>query len=266
MARTRAGFLTLYVRGLRTHGPAVVFEAGMGDASASWNEVASAIPGAQVVRYDRAGLGQSARVTARRTASQIASELHDALVDARIRPPYILVSHSAGAWYAVVFAAQHPNEVMGLLLVDPTPPDFFREIASLQNKQERREFKSSMAAYEAQASPGRRAEWAARDESAAEAKAAILPKNIAFVVMSAAANQPGRNPAILKYWREQHQRMAAGMPRGRLVVADTGSLCSVGAAPNRHSRDLANAQPVNKVSPGGVSLTRQRLTTYARHQ
>ena len=222
VARTRTGLLTLYLRGSRTHGPAVVLEAGLGDSSDSWSKVASAITGAQVVRYDRAGLGRSARVTEPRIASQIASELHDALVDAHIQPPYVLVSHSAGAWYVVVFAAQHPREVSGLLLVDPTPPDFFSEISSLQTQQERREFNSSMATYEAQASPGRRAEWMARNKAASEAKAAVLRNDVAFVVISAAASQPGRSGAIREYWRQQHERMAAGMPKGRLVVANAG--------------------------------------------
>jgi len=122
----------------------------------------------------------------------------------------------------MVFAAQHPHEVEGLLLVDPTPPKFFSEISSLQNEQESREFASSVARYMAAASPGRRAEWTTRDTAAGQAEAAVLQKQMPLVIITAAAPQPGRNAAILRYWHDQHERMARGTARGRVVVANAG--------------------------------------------
>jgi len=225
LAQTHAGMLRLYVSGTRGSGqPTVILEAGLGDPSQAWRKVAAAVAGStQVVRYDRAGLGASpAAATMPRTAKEIASELHDALVSAGIDPPYVLVSHSAGAWYVVVFTAQHPSEVKALVLLDPTPPNFFNEVTSLQNEQERAEFASSIAKYEADASPARRAEWQSRSLAAKQAEAVTLPKHLPLVVITAAAPQPGRNPAILRYWRDQHARMAQATSNGRLVVANTG--------------------------------------------
>jgi len=177
LARTREGSLCFYISGSRrTSTPAVVLEAGLGDSSASWRNVAASIAGTtQVVRYDRAGLGCSPANNTPRTATEIAAELHDALSSAQVVPPYVLVSHSAGAWYVSVFAAEYPGEVKGLVLVDPTPPRFFSEISALQNERERSEFASSMAEYEAAATPGRRAEWANRDAAAVETESAKLP-------------------------------------------------------------------------------------------
>ena len=214
----------MYISGTRDGSmPAVVFEAGLGDSSASWRKVADSIAKTtQVVRYDRAGLGCSQANITSRTATEIASELHDALSNAQVAPPYVLVSHSAGAWYVLVFAAEYPAEVKGLVLVDPTPPRFFSEVSSLQNEQERSEFASSMAKYEAAALPGRRAEWENRDKAAAQADKAKLTKQMPLIIITAAALQPGRNPAILKYWRDQHERMARTTNRGRVVVAATG--------------------------------------------
>src|SRR5213075_589528 len=119
LAPTHTGMLRLYVSGSR----------GLGEPSETWRKVTTAAAAStEVVRYDRAGLGASpAGEAVPRTAAEIASELHDALVSASINPPYVLVSHSAGAWYVIVFAAQHLNEVKALVLIDPTPPNFFSE-------------------------------------------------------------------------------------------------------------------------------------------
>jgi len=224
LARTHSGFLQLYVSGSRSKGePAVIFEAGLGDPSETWRAVATEMAtSTQIIRYDRAGLGRSPAAAALPSAMEIASQLHDALVSVHIEPPYVLVSHSAGAWYALVFAGQHPDEVKGLVLVDPTPPNFFNEIASLQNDLERREFTSSMARYETNASPARRAEWQSRDEAARQAEEAALPKGMPVVIITAAAPQPGRSPAITRYWRDQHERMTRTTSNGRLVVANSG--------------------------------------------
>src|SRR5262249_4842645 len=50
----------------------------------------------------------------------IATELQAALQNVNALPPYILVGHSVGGPYVRVFAGMYPNEVAGLVLVDPT--------------------------------------------------------------------------------------------------------------------------------------------------
>src|SRR6267142_2110479 len=59
-----------------------------------------------------------------RTAERIANELHSALRSAGLRPPYVLVSHSAGGAYIRVFAHLYPKEVAGLVFVDPPYEEF----------------------------------------------------------------------------------------------------------------------------------------------
>jgi pimeloyl-ACP methyl ester carboxylesterase len=220
----RSGSLCLYVSGSRkAQAPTVIFEAGLGDSSESWRNVSSSIATiTQVIRYDRAGLGCSPLSAAPRTATQIASELRAALQSAKIAPPYLLVSHSAGAWYVMAFAAEHPNEVAGLLLVDPTPPKFFSEISSLQDEQERRDFASAISKYEAAALPGRRAEWASRDQAAVQAETAVMKAQMPLVIITAVGPQAGHNAAIRKYWHRQHERMAGATVRGRVVIANAG--------------------------------------------
>lgn len=105
-------------------GPAVVLESGLGDTSAVWRDVQPQVAAyTRVCSYDRAGLGYSESGPAPRDSKRIAEELHAILEGACEKGPYVLVGHSAGALHARVFAAQFPNEVAGLVLVDPSADD-----------------------------------------------------------------------------------------------------------------------------------------------
>jgi pimeloyl-ACP methyl ester carboxylesterase len=80
-------------------GPAVVFEAGLGNDLSTWDLVAEPIAKfARVVRYERPGLGKSLPMLSHDpvTAGQVAGNLRKLLNAAKIRPPYILVGHSLG--------------------------------------------------------------------------------------------------------------------------------------------------------------------------
>jgi pimeloyl-ACP methyl ester carboxylesterase len=198
--------------------PAVIFEAGLGDTSDTWGGVAARIAqDTLVVRYDRAGLGASPATTAARTSSRIAAELHASLRSRGIRPPYVLVAHSAGAWHALVYTARYSDDVAAVVLVDPTPPTFFRDVPSLQSPSERDEFARQTAQYASKASPGRLAEWAARDAAAREAAVAPFPRRTPLVVLSANATQEGRNAKIRAYWLTEHSKLAALSDFGRVV-------------------------------------------------
>ena len=213
--------LKLFTEGNGVH--VVVFESGLGDPAEPWKSVAHAVArSARVVRYDRAGLGQSPSSRRPRSASQIASELHIALRSAHLDPPYVFVSHSAGAWYALTFAARYAGEIQALVLVDPTPTDFFERVASMQNEAERRDFAAQQDRYVAVASPGRKAEWSDRHLAAVEAECALKSIKVPIVIITAVGRQPGRNPAIENYWREAQANLARRSPNGKIVLANCG--------------------------------------------
>ncbi len=67
----------------------------------------------------RGGLGWSGRCRTARTPSNIAMELHEMLSRAGLNPPYILVGHSFGGLVMRRFALQYPEEVAGMVLIDP---------------------------------------------------------------------------------------------------------------------------------------------------
>jgi len=89
----------------------------------SWTDLAQHLSRSfHIVRYDRAGLGWSDIGPMPRTAEQIAQELHVLLERAAIPPPYVLVGHSFGGLTMPVFAKRFPEEVAGVVLVDPVAP------------------------------------------------------------------------------------------------------------------------------------------------
>ncbi|HEY7361815.1 MAG TPA: alpha/beta fold hydrolase [Streptosporangiaceae bacterium] len=106
--------------------PVVILEQGGGGNSLAWfllqPEVARA---AAVCAYDRAGMGWSEPGPAPRDGRQIAAELQRLLHNAGLAGPYVLVGHSFGGLYVRAFAAEFPQEVAGLVLLDATHPDIW---------------------------------------------------------------------------------------------------------------------------------------------
>jgi pimeloyl-ACP methyl ester carboxylesterase len=106
------------------HGDAtVLLIAGWGAAGdETWSAVHPTLAEeARVCTYDRPGTGTSDAPSADQTFETEAADLR-ALLEAAGEPgPYVLVGHSFGGAEAVTFAADFPDEVTGLVLVDASP-------------------------------------------------------------------------------------------------------------------------------------------------
>lgn len=100
--------------------PTVILEAGLFADSSAWRLVQPAISRrTRVCSYDRAGLGFSDPAGAPRDAEAIVHDLHTLLRRAAIAPPYVLVGWSSGGLYTRLFQYRFPEEVAGLVEVDP---------------------------------------------------------------------------------------------------------------------------------------------------
>ncbi|MEZ4663972.1 MAG: alpha/beta hydrolase [Caldilineaceae bacterium] len=102
--------------------PTVILQAGGANESLWWVRVQSQLADhVRVCAYDRAGLGWSEAAATPRDPITLVGELHDLLAVADIQPPYVMAGHSFGAILTRVYAAQYPDEVAGLALVDGMP-------------------------------------------------------------------------------------------------------------------------------------------------
>ncbi len=104
--------------------PTVVLESGLGEGSGAWGLIQPLVTRfTRVCSYDRAGLGETAAGPVPRTSRTIVTQLRALLASEGIGPPYVLVGHSIGGLHALLFAREHPGEVVGMVLVDASHPD-----------------------------------------------------------------------------------------------------------------------------------------------
>jgi len=121
--------LHLYCQG--SGSPTVILVAGFGGFSLDWSLVQPEV--AQTTRvcaYDLAGFGWSERGPNAPTMENIVAELHTLLTEGGIEGPYVLVGHSVGGPYVRAYAFRHPEEVVGLVLVDDSGEDQAERIAA----------------------------------------------------------------------------------------------------------------------------------------
>lgn len=116
--------------------PTVVLDSGLPGTVLSWKFVQSEVARfARVCSYDRAGLGWSDTGPMPRTSRQIVEELRALLRHAGIAPRYVMVGHSFGSFTARLYAGLYPEEVAGIVLVDPIHPNEWLHMPAGQRRQ-----------------------------------------------------------------------------------------------------------------------------------
>jgi pimeloyl-ACP methyl ester carboxylesterase len=118
------GGYKLYMACYGSGSPTVVLDSGLGFYSTQWDKVYPDVSSqTRVCVYDRASLGRSDLVSAKRTGMSMAEDMHALLAKAGISAPYILVGHSAGGFHVRLFHSKWPSEVAGIVLVESSHPD-----------------------------------------------------------------------------------------------------------------------------------------------
>jgi pimeloyl-ACP methyl ester carboxylesterase len=227
--------------------PTVVFESGLGTVGTTeWTEVLPLLPATlRFVRYDRPGYGSSEADGEAPTPKHIGTVLHEALAAAGITPPYVLVGHSLGGTRIRMFAGLFPNDVVGLVFVDPTP-DFTRRLDDLHDvfqplglgQKEKDEMRAAPQSPPPPPSPARAEATMSRamaDQDFREIRALAPLRDIPLVVLAGTsdAEWPTSLPVSfdmhrwVRQWLEVRnaslRRFASSVPRGTFVETTRSS-------------------------------------------
>ncbi len=73
-------------------------------------------------------MGFSDPAASARDAAAVVTDLHTLLQRAEIDPPYVLVGHSIAGLYEPLYADRYPNDVAGMVLIDPVYPNELRDL------------------------------------------------------------------------------------------------------------------------------------------
>ncbi|MBD3237034.1 MAG: alpha/beta fold hydrolase [Candidatus Eisenbacteria bacterium] len=219
--------------------PPIIVDVGVGSSGEQWaalrRELAEV---SRICTYDRAGYGESEAGPFPRDAGTVADELHALLRGAALPPPYLLVGHSLGGLHVQVYAARHPDEVAGLVLLDPPPLGWLRGesyprlremLARMTNEwqaQADRLAQSSDSAGQAQSRFLRTIASEHREmtgRSAAQVAAIETFGDIPLTVIASGVPNPlfGQiAEAYQRYWIEQSRKIATRSVRGEFILAE----------------------------------------------
>jgi pimeloyl-ACP methyl ester carboxylesterase len=204
----------ILIRGQGT--PTVVFEHfGVAPVEA-WNVVQPRVSEfTRTFTYDHAGYWGSDPGPTPRDARAIAADLHATLQRANIPPPYILVGQSFGGPLIRVFAHTYPNDVAGLVFVDPTQEEFIAWLRKHHPHLNRIDPKDLAAGNE----------WGCGDISLAQACAATPLPAVPLTLITAMDDRhvPTQFKSFLPIWLDCHRQWLRQFPRaGHIVLTNSG--------------------------------------------
>jgi pimeloyl-ACP methyl ester carboxylesterase len=115
---------SMHVRQMGSGNPAVVLEAGIAASSLNWSILQPQLAEfAATYSYDRPGFGWSAPSARECTLQEMSDDLHAVVTALKVTTPYVLMGHSFGALILSVYAQRFPEELAGIILVDPLTPE-----------------------------------------------------------------------------------------------------------------------------------------------
>lgn len=196
--------------------PTIVMIAGLGDGMATFQDVAPELATtATVILYDRAGYGGSDATAGARDAAAVERELSALLEQSGVSGPYVLVGHSLGGLYAEYFAAQHPDQVLGVVLEETRPADFTRRCEGAGISP------CTLPASMAWTLPeGGRAELAALPLTVSEVERIRTAHGTPTLVLSRPT--PANPSAFDVLWSTAQRDLTARYPGARQLVAEGG--------------------------------------------
>jgi alpha/beta hydrolase family protein len=214
------GGRSLFLECVGAGSPTVVMETGQGGDHTQWYKIVPAIRGTnRTCTYDRANIGASDKAPTPRTSADVVADLHRLLAAAGIAPPYVLVGHSLGGISMRLFASTYPHEIVGLVLVDPTPTTILADACGTLDAAGCQAIRSEFTP-----APGDGVDLVG---SAAEVDDAGPLPGVPLVVLAADDHGLGAIDAAARErfeaeWKARQQELAASVVGGRLEEVSSG--------------------------------------------
>ena len=218
-----AGALRIHVSESGT-GPTVVFESGMGEEIATWNDVRPEITKfAHTIAYERPGLGSSQATSSPRTVTQMAEDLHTILHAANAPSPYILVGHSLGGAIVQVFAHRYPAEVAGVVLVDPEDVRLLNKLHAQMSPQDWEARRKALDQAIPNLSPAQQAELHTVERGQDEVTPALPLPHVPLTVLTGTLKNPSfpGNPLEQDLKLAMHNDLVAATPGAKHILVPT---------------------------------------------
>lgn len=195
----------------------IVLEPGGGADGSSWASVPDSLAsrtGATIVVYDRAGLGGSELGPTGLTPEDEVRDLRQALDELGLSAPTLIVAHSYGGMLAFLHAGLYPDQVVGLVLVDPMNAVFANETGDF--------LRSTVPDIDEPESDHERVIVRMRRTfSDLIARVAELEPRLEIPIVLLTAGEPWWGPEeIDRAWRWSHEVIASRSPDRELVVAE----------------------------------------------
>jgi pimeloyl-ACP methyl ester carboxylesterase len=200
------GGLSLHIHCVGEGGPTVVMDAGLGNDGSVWRDVQRLVaPSVRTCAYDRAGRGYSRGPAPQpHTNRDMARELYQLLKRAGLDAPYVLVGHSMGGVNVRLLQVEHPEQIVGMVLVDSTvDPERSRLLVP---EDELRKFREALPTI------GEGIDYATFVAGAAEMRASSLSLGTMPLVILTRSSELGQpwasaeqSAAMLRIWQEQQR-------------------------------------------------------------
>jgi len=261
--------------------PAVVIDAGISDQLDKLRPLQEVLAQVtQVMTYNRAGYGQSEPGPMPRHGGREAVELKALLEKAPVPGPYVLIGHSLGALNMQVFASKYPDDVAGMVLLDPPPLSFIlgREYKDLRVMAEQMTAewqaigdstaKSTDAQEQARSSFFRMIASEHREmfgETAKMVEAVSTFGDMPLVVLAAGKPNPAFGEVAeeyKRYWVGQSRTLAARSTNGKFILAEGATHYLYLDVPELVAQNILSV--VNEVrakTVGGAEITPTEATS-----
>jgi pimeloyl-ACP methyl ester carboxylesterase len=235
--------------------PAVVMENGSSGFSVDWALVQPEVAKfTRVCTYDRAGHAWSEAGPARAAVEPTMDDLHLLLRKAGIRPPYVLVGASLGGIYTRAYQRRYPEEVVGLVLDDPTSDE---DLGYRVGGKDKLIYEMSARDMREAFMPLVRQGWHREAPTAVEEPYDRLPKDLQAARLWAArkfiaADDIYQELVVAESWRQEfialrRERLRRKHPLGSLPLIVLGRRQSDWETRRRHLADLQGLSSAGKL-------------------